>query len=54
MTKTHRRKRKSTEPSIHDVDKTVNDVRSESKSKEQMKRDYGSPRSTMNRKLGKR
>ncbi len=53
MKRKHRRVRTSKEVSIHDIDKTIGDLRSESKSKEQMKKDWGSPRLTMNRKLGK-
>ncbi len=53
MKRNHRRQRKGHEPSMSDVDKTMNDLRSESKSKEQMKKDWGSQRTTMDGKLAK-
>ncbi len=53
MKRTQRRKQKDNELSRDNIDKKVADVRNESKSKEQMKKDWGSLRSTMNRKLSK-
>ena len=53
MKRTQRRRQRGNEISRENPTKTVIDVRNESKSKEQMKRDWGSPRSTMNKKLGK-
>ena len=53
MKRTSRRTRKPNELSQDNKYKTTNDLRSASMSKEQMKKDWGSPRSTMYRKLGK-
>ena len=63
MKRNHRRSRRDNESSISNnsagIDsepgytRTVGDVRNESKSKEQMKKDWGSHRTTMKRKLAK-
>ncbi len=52
MKRTARRKKKDKEYDTT-TDKTVGDIRNESKSKAQMKKDWGSSSSTTNKKLGK-
>ncbi len=53
MKRNHRRQKKSHEPSVQEIDKTMGDMRSASRSQEQMKKDWGSKRTTMERKLAK-
>jgi len=54
MKRNQRRQRKNFEPSISNgIDVSVGDVRNTTRSKEQMKLDWGSLRTTMKRKLGK-
>ncbi len=48
-----KRRKKTNKEYDPSTDKTIGDIKSANKSKEQMKKDWGSPRSTMNRKLRK-